>query len=613
MSDNSVLTPGSSRKVSTAEVSATKVALNELAKWHNKFDGGKTTSLAGLLPFITKFRGKPYSLNDYFVWDYMFETKLPYLSVTKCGRQQGKSLSQAVQHSIFPAVIPYYNMLYVSPRSEQTRTFSQDNLSPILRDSPLTSHMLRHPDAIDNQLHKFFPATGSNLYCSYALDNADRIRSKTAKRVSVDEGQDIFKEVISVILEVMSAQEDASWQLTGTPKTLDNTLEYYWQKTSMAEWAIKCTACNKVNICSVDMDLLKMIPDQGLSCAKCGRLVNPRNGGYIHRYPKRRGEAEGHHVPQCVLPLHCEPILDKETREYVQNVKWRIFCKARDDGDTATFYNEKLGESYDNADLLITREDLAKASRLKFRNNLDEALAYRKRRKYTHLIMGLDWGGGGASALSRTGISIIGFRGLNRPAEVIYQHRYVGALRGIEEAAEILRVFSYFGCDFIAHDHCGAGATKEVLLVELGLPLERILPVEYVGYRRGDMITAVYADGDLNPRDKLQAVKTQTLAVMAALIQSGYYSFPLFSSWEADIAPCYTALMREKRSAKSSGPTYHIFAMPERFDDVAMSTNYASIAYFNLMGGIPPLKGIKIATERPESAMPKPNSGDEIR
>jgi len=70
---------------------------------------------------------------------------------------------------------------------------------------------------------------------SFAFLNPDRVRGVSADRVGIDEIQDLDITFLPIIRECMSASDLAIRQFTGTPKTLDNTLESLWQESSQAE------------------------------------------------------------------------------------------------------------------------------------------------------------------------------------------------------------------------------------------------------------------------------------------------------------------------------------------------------------------------------------------
>jgi len=305
---------------------------------------------------MLSLRGEPFTLKDHFMWEPLFTTNIPKNRTVKCGRQVGKTESTAAQVLTWTWLKDFFNILYVSPRWEQTRTFSNDKIQPLISGSPIYAN--RDAKLPNNVTHRV-PREGNNLYFSYALLDPERIRSKTAGAVFYDEAQDLDPSFLPVIDEVMSADTSlGARQSTGTPKTFDNNLETQWAKSSQAEWAIPCHKCKKLNVCGVEFDLLKMLKPHGLSCARCGGLVNTREGWWEHRYPHRRAVHEGYHAPQVVFPMHCE-LQEADLKAGISTPrKWQDIIAAQEELPTHSFYNEKLGESFDTADELISKKSL---------------------------------------------------------------------------------------------------------------------------------------------------------------------------------------------------------------------------------------------------------------
>ncbi len=495
------------------------------------------------------------------------------------------SESTGVQILTYTQLREFFNILYVSPRWEQTRTFSVDKVAPFIKSSPVFSN--RDKNLPMNVTHRV-AKEGNNIYFSYALADAERIRSKTAGAVFYDEAQDIDPVIIPVVNETMSASKDMGvTQNTGTPKTFDNYLEIEWSRSSQAEWCIPCYKCKKLNVSGVEFDLLKMVQPAGLSCAGCGTLLNTRFGWWEHRYPHRRALHEGYHAPQVVFPVHCErqPGEDKTK----PGRKWVDLIMARDELPTFRFYNEKLAESYDNADELISKKALVDSSTLTHRNDFNSAMVLAKNRsKYTYISIGVDWGGGGESGLSRTAIAIIGWKGDAKP-DVLFMQRITNPMPLDQEVAYIRDVVAKFKADILADDYCGAGSAKEIVLLQSGFPQNKLMPISYIASGAKKMMEFVPSDDTIsNPYIKVP--KAKSLAVMAALINKGYYSFPVFESWDSLNYPDnLLSLVQEKRDRMSSGASYIITHKANRADDLAHAINYATLAYWYVTKKTPDL------------------------
>jgi len=256
---------------------------------------------------------------------------------------------------------------------------------------------------------------------------------------------------------------------------------------------------------------------------------------------------------------------------------------------TYAFYNEKMGESYESADELISKKSLVDNSVLPFNNDLVEALEHQSKTHYIMTTMGVDWGGGGEDGMSRTAIVIMGHHPGNRKSDILYMHRINHAMDHMDEVALIMDLFKKFKCDVMGHDYCGAGEVRETLMVQGGFPPDLMMPIAYSGSTEKDIITFVPPMDD-RTRPYIRASKTKSLAIMCALINKGYYSFPKFDSWSVkphDYTIQYMALVQEKRDSARTGAAYFIMRKKGRPDDIAMATNYCSIAYWYKMQCFP--------------------------
>ena len=159
------------------------------------------------------------------------------------------STTLAAQGVIQSSSTSYFKSLFVTPLFEQCRRFSSNYVRPFVLESQIKSAIVdRHCE--QSVLQRSF-RNKSIMYFSYCLKDADRIRGISADRVTIDECQDIDWDLLPVVLETMSASKWAVMQAAGTPKTLDNTIEYLWNQSSQAEWVTRCTACNYWNIAAM--------------------------------------------------------------------------------------------------------------------------------------------------------------------------------------------------------------------------------------------------------------------------------------------------------------------------------------------------------------------------
>jgi hypothetical protein len=422
---------------------------------------------------------------------------------------------------------------------------------------------------------------------------------------------------IPIIKETMSASPWGIQWYTGTPKTEDNTLEKLWKHSSMAEWFMKCEHCNHWNIPSREFDVFKMIgplhDDIGeehvgrtpaVVCAKCGKSVNPRKGRWLHRYPDRRWDFAGYHIPQIIMPMH-----------YASRKKWaELLGKQRGLGNTtpAMFMNEVLGESCEQGVKLVTETDLRNAAVLPWENDPDHpenVIAKCNLDTYAFRCLAVDWGGGGEDEISFTTLAVLGFSADGR-IDVIWGKRSLAVHNPIGEAAECLRIFNLFKCHMLAHDYTGAGSLRETFIVHAGLALDRVVPMLLCRTGKQDILS-FHASSDQHPRDYWALDKARSLQLTATCIKWKYvrtFKFDNVNADEPGLLYDWLALMENKVPTPHAGDIYTIIrAATAGPDDFAQAMNIGCAALWQASGAWPNIATIiglrQIADQLPAPAV----------
>ncbi len=561
------------------------------------------TTLKPILPMLLSIRGKPYHLHDHFVFSPFFRTRMPRVTLLKTGRQVSKSTSLASQGVLFSNCIPYFSTLYITPLFEMIRRFSQNYVAPFIETSPVGS-LFSGQSTTNNVLQRSFK-NRSQMIFSFAYLDAERTRGISADKNVIDEVQDMDISFLPIIHETISASRD--WgliQYAGTPKTLDNTIERLWTDSSMAEWMIKChrPGCGHWNIPSLEYDLLKMIGPShdkisedhpGVVCAKCGKPINPRpfsqggTGRWVHRHPGKRWSFAGYHVPQIVMPMH-----------YADPEKWqKLVDKMNGKGNTPlhVFYNEVCGESWDSGSKLVTVTDLKKAACLPWKRELEDA--QKNCDGYVHTFCSVDWGGGGVSrgksdmALqSYTSIAVCGLTPNGR-VDIIYGIRSMNPHDHVREAKLILGIMSTFRCSHLVHDYTGAGTVRETLLVQAGLPINRILPIAYTGPAKGGIIIYKPATAT-HPRAHYTMDRNRAINYCCQFIKSNvirFFEYDYKGSEDVGLLHDFLNLIEDKSGSGSGRDSYKILRDPAGPDDFAQAVTMGTMMLFQMRGRWPDL------------------------
>jgi len=399
-------------------------------------------NLASKMLFL---KGKPLDLSGRPYLKAIYESPAQRL-ILKFARQSEKSTSLSAKIVINSVCIPYFNTLFVSPSASQSKDFSNDRLNDFLKSSPYIADNLFDSTCTDRIDQKTL-LNGSNVYIRYAFLNADRTRGLSADNVCCDELQDILTSNLSVIEESAShspRQEKGapykSFIYSGTPKTTNNAIEFYWSRSTQREWANKCSGCGHWNL-----ELgLKNIGKEFLVCSRCqiARLY-PAQGQWIKTNPG--SDIEGFHLCQ----------LQTSWMDWKSDILFKL-----NNYPQARFYNEVLGLSYDSGSKPLTTALM----RACCNPNRTDWYAHDDPQLPTPTVAGIDWGLTGE--VSFTILTIGAWMPYPDKFMILFQKKYEGQLADVNLQLEDIKIIcEQYNCQLIGCDW-GAGLHNNLKLMD---------------------------------------------------------------------------------------------------------------------------------------------------
>lgn len=515
---------------------------------------------SSLLPHFFKINGKDFSLTDFPQFKVLYDAPYVPQLMYMCGRQVAKSTNLSRYEVLNCLQIPHFQVLYVAPLQAQTMHYSSMYLREAIKTCALARHM-QNIEAADEEIgpvikqmgHQSF-ANGAGIKLTYAKTSADRARGIFCDELDCDEIQDHLVDNLNVILHSLTQSEYGLRRYTGTAKTLDNTIEFFWQQSSQAEWVVQCSHCNHWNIPNKDGDVLSMIQIHGPSCIRCGQVLDVRKGEWVHAFPEREFTFSGYHIPQIVVPS----IVYNQRRWNELLGKMRL--------PIATVYQEVLGISSSVGARLITQEDIDKYCTLP---SVQEMAKPEWRRRYPVIVAGIDWGV--AEQTSFTVLTILGIR-QDGKMHVLWAKRYAGfdtdtLLRDIAQTCR------YYKVCLVAADF-GMGFAQNTMLTH-----RFNLPVIQVGYTRQQQLMS-YRPILGYPRWTVD--KVTALELMFWGIRYGHFAFPPKAEsdvYTSDLLSPYEEI-REERGLESKA----FVRNPNVPDDFANALCFAMLGGLRLTG-----------------------------
>lgn len=543
------------------------------------YDKIRKGQLKTLIPFLCLFRlnGKPMDLKLHYQFSPMFNTVQSAHSVYMCGRQLGKSYSISADIAMRNMLIPYYHTVLIQPRADQIQRLINTVYRPLLSSCPVRSMFIQNTELTKMALREF--KNGSMCYAEHMFESPDRVRGISGSAsVTYDESQDIEYEFLDIGNEMMSAS--IFWgfaRYTGTPKTTDTTLALLWNRSSQAEWVIRCEHCNKFNIPNPEQDLLKMIGKRGPVCAKCGQPVFPKNGGYVHARPERQLSFPGYHISQTVHPLHI-----------LSQAKWNRLLDKIENYAPLALYNEVFGWPYDAATSPLTMSDLQKATHdISVQRPAD---VRGLKHLYSYITVAVDWSGGSMVSDSYTAYAVLGLRRDSDLIDVLYGKRIKHGVTPTDEANEIMDWIRGTGADAFTYDNGGAGFARLEIMNHQGLretPGLVVIPINYVRPRAGDVMVphTGMRESDLYyyTLDKSRSLAITVMSIKATRVRVPKFAETDEKAFQRDLL----ALREDPRKSMGNETVVLIVKKPGVPDDFAHAVNFGCSQIWDHFGAYP--------------------------
>jgi hypothetical protein len=430
----------------------------------------RSTALSVVAEAWIQLDGKDFRLLDWPMHRAFYDGRYRR-TLFKTGRQVAKSTTLANFSIIECSLIPHFSTMFVSPSKEQTTRFSNTRIGKTMRYSPIINEHFLRTDLADRVFHKQF-TNGSEMLFTYGCDDAERLRGPSTDRNMYDEVQDIlYDPVITVGNETMAESDYAFETYAGTPKTMENTIQYLWELSTQSEWVMKCEGCGKFSYIDSEKSLGKLGP----ICTKCGKYLNPFLGNWVDLAPSKT--LQGFHISQPMMPRnvpHAMRYAGRSTSEVKQaELRWTRILQKYEETPLSTFRNEVLGVSDEIGSRLLSQEEL---EALCVGKALQQFPDRRKLEGVTQIVAGADWSGGGTKGVSRTVLWVWGWRPVDLKLVCLYYKVYSGT-NPVASVEEIAMTCKQYQVSMFCGDAGEGALANDLMRTQLGH--HRVIQVQY--------------------------------------------------------------------------------------------------------------------------------------
>jgi len=305
-----------------------------------------------------------------------------------------------------------------------------------------------------------------------------------------DEVQDIlFDPVIIIGNETMSDSDYAYETYSGTPKTMENTIQYLWDSSTQTEWVMRCDSCNSLQY----IDSEKAIGKDGPICLKCKAYINPFKGQWVDlNYQPDKDESEvlkGFHINQLIMPRNVPAAMRPFGNEAEEKARarWKRILTKYEENPISLVRNEVLGVSDAIGTRMITKEELYSLCTPR------EMTQYPNVRTFpgiTYTVGGVDWSGGGTKGISRTVLWIWGFHPLSQKLILLF-YKVFPRQNPVHIVDEIAQTCAHFQVAMVVGDAGEGHLANETLRSKIGY--HRVTQLQY-----GMTDKTIYFNADSN-------------------------------------------------------------------------------------------------------------------
>ena len=475
-----------------------------------------TAPMSVLVQRLLRLNGKPFNIEPYPYLHAIYNTACPEVGLFT-GRQVSKSTFLASDASVHGALDERgTRQIIVLPLQEQAHEFSSARMQDFLHGSPIIkNHYYMGPGNIDQVQRKVFARNGNSIIIGHASRTADRLRGYSCSKLKLDEIQDIFPDVVSVLREMtFRAVGKRSIWYCGTPKSTGNHMEGMRKRSTGAEWAVRCeaTGCKKWNLHWTE----KNIGKHGVICEFCGAPLKTNNGQWVqarkldrHLGTDAKITMESYRIPQLIV----EPVMSSPDGWMELATKLRSYSTER-------FNNEVLGLPYDSGAQPITLDQLIRCCDRDRPNTLPSI----SDPNMPPLCIGLDWAFVGEN--SYTFLVVGGWHPFPSRFEVYYWKIFKGVdANSVRQMEEVERVFKHCGIRLIGADW-GAGHVQNLQLSNK-LGEQHVVQMWHTGMKSGGAKNAPRAKW-VPAKRRWHLDRTAVMTDMFEAIRQGRVRFPKY-------------------------------------------------------------------------------------
>lgn len=248
---------------------------------------------------ITNDQGEKLDFHDHpYLWD-IFADWTPRLCIKKSA-QVGLSTT-IVLKALWAAKYKGLDIIYSFPTYDLSNKMVSSKVNRLIANNPIFQEWTKDKDSVEQK------RIGKNVIYFQGTGNEQAAIALPADLYIADEVDRSDQKIVDLFSSRLQHSKFGwEWRFSN-PSVPENGVDKWWQKSDQKEWFVRCLACEKEQILTMEH-----IQGAIFVCNKCGKELNRRKGRWIKRWDEE-GLISGYHVSSLMAShLSAAKILEEQ-------------------------------------------------------------------------------------------------------------------------------------------------------------------------------------------------------------------------------------------------------------------------------------------------------------
>lgn len=235
---------------------------------------------------ITNDQGQPLDFKDHPYLASIYADWSPRQVIKKAA--QGGFSTTIIIKALWAAANRGMDVIYSFPTFDLSRKMVSSKVNRLISNNPIFQELTKDQDSVEQK------RIGKNMLYFQGTSNEQAAIAIPADLYIADEVDRSDQKIVEWFSSrLQHSKFQWEWRFSN-PSVPENGVDKWWQLSDQKEWFVKCEACGKSNILTIER-----MDEVGFLCP-CGSYVDRRKGEWVPKY--RDMDISGYHMSTLMSP-----------------------------------------------------------------------------------------------------------------------------------------------------------------------------------------------------------------------------------------------------------------------------------------------------------------------